>query len=78
MMVVIGGSLEVAVLLVGQVRSGIDSASFSSCLSDFSSSLEGILISMLSGCPSLLLSSMSLWLDFSPLMGPQSLQSTMW
>ena len=32
MMVVIGGSLEVVVLLLSQVRRGIDSASFSSCL----------------------------------------------
>ena len=40
---VIGGSLEVAVLLLGRVRTGMDSASFSSCLSLFSSSLVGIL-----------------------------------
>ena len=78
MTVVLRGSLEVAVLLLGQVRRGIDSASFSSCLSNFSSSLEGILISILSGCPLLLLSSTSLWSDFSPLIGPQSLRSTMW
>ena len=37
MTVVMGGSLEVAVLLLGLVRVGIDSANFSSCLSLFSS-----------------------------------------
>ena len=49
MTVVIGGNLEVAVLLLGLVRMGIDSANFSSCLLLFSSSLVGILISILSG-----------------------------
>ena len=76
--VVMGGSLEVAVLLIGRVRRGIDSANCSSCLLDLSSSLEGILISRLLGCPSLLLSSMLLWLDLSLLMGPHSLQLTIW
>ena len=57
MIVVIGGSLEVAVRLLGLDRVGICSASFSSCLSVFSSSLVGILMSMLSGQPSLLVSS---------------------
>ena len=75
MTVVMGGSLEVAVLLLGQVRVGMDSASFSSCPSLFSSSLVGILMSMLSGGPSLLLSSMLLWLDSALSMGPHSLQS---
>ena len=49
MMVVMGGNLEVAVLLLGLMRVGMDSANFSSCLSLFSSSLVGILMSMLSG-----------------------------
>ena len=56
-MVVIGGSLEEAVWLLGLDSIGICSASFSSCLSLFSSSRVGILMSILSGCPSLLLSS---------------------
>ena len=73
-----GGSLEVAVLLLGWVRRGIDSANCTSCLSILSSSFEGILMSILSGCPSLLLSSMSLWSDLSPLMGPHSLRSMIW
>ena len=46
---VMGGSLEDAVLLLGLDRVGICSASFSNCLSVFSSSLVGILMSMLSG-----------------------------
>ena len=49
MTVVIGGNLEVAVWLLGLESVGIDTANFSSSLSLFSSSLEGILISMLSG-----------------------------
>ena len=57
MTVVIGGNLEVAERLLGLERIGIFSASFSSCLSLFSSSSVGILISMLSGCASLLVSS---------------------
>ena len=56
MMVVIGGSLEVAVWLLGLDKAGNCSANFSNCLSVFSSSWVGILISMLSGCASLLVS----------------------
>ena len=43
------GNLGVAAQLLGLVRMGIDSASFSSCLSLFASSSVGILMSMLSG-----------------------------
>ena len=75
MTVVMGGSLEVAVWLLNLVRMGINSASFSSCLSLFSSSSVGILMSMLSGWPMLLLSSMSLWSESLLLIGPHSLQS---
>ena len=57
MMVVLGGSLEEAVWLLGLNKVGICSASFSNCLSLFSSSRVGILILILSGCPSLLVSS---------------------
>ena len=53
------------------------SANFSSCFLVFSSSLVGILMSILSGCPSLLLSLLSLRsVSLSPSsMGPHSLQS---
>ena len=54
--VVMGGSLEEAVQLLGLDRVGMCSASFSNCLSLFSSSRVGILMLILSGCPSLLLS----------------------
>ena len=63
MTVVIGGSLEVAVLLLGLVRVGMDSANCSSCLSLFSSSLVEILMSMLSGWFVLLQSLLSLSLE---------------
>ena len=72
--VVMGGSLEVAVWLLGLVKMGMDSANFSSCLSLLSSSLVGILMSMLSSQPSLLLSSISLWSESSLSMGPHLLQ----
>ena len=49
-----GGSLEVAVLLRVLERVGINSASFPSCFSLFSSSSIGTLISILSGLFSLL------------------------
>ena len=47
MTVVMGGNLEVAAQLLGLERMGMDSASFSSCLSLFVSSSVGILMSML-------------------------------
>ena len=75
MTVVMRGSLEVAVLLLGLVRMETDSANFSSCLLLLSSSLGGILMLILSGCPSLLVSLRSLWSDVSPSKGPQSLWS---
>ena len=56
MRVVMGGNLEEAVWLLGLDKAGICSANFSSCLLLFSSSRVGILISILSGCPSLLVS----------------------
>ena len=69
---VMGGNLEEAVWLLGLDRMGNCSANFSSCLSVLSSSLVGILMSMLSGCPLLLASSSS---ELFPLsMGPHSLQ----
>ena len=72
---VMGGSLEVAVRLLGLDKTGNCSANFSNCLSVFSSSCMGILISILSGCASLLvLSSSELSRPLS--MGPHSLQST--
>ena len=71
--VVMVGSLEVAVWLLGLEWVGMDSANFSSCCSLFSSSLEGILMSMLSGWPSLLTSSTLLWSESSLLVGPHSL-----
>ena len=70
-----GGNLEVAAQLLGLVRVGMDSARFSSCLSFFTSSSVGILMSMLSGQPVLLLSLWSLWSESSLLIGPHSLQS---
>ena len=48
-MVEIRGSLEVAERLLGLERVGIDSANFPSCFLVPSSSLVGILMSMLSG-----------------------------
>ena len=68
-----GGSLEVAVLLRVLERVGINSASFPNCFSLFSSALVGILISMLSGFFSLLVSSSSL--SFQSSVGPQVLGS---
>ena len=47
MTVVMGGSLEEAVWLLGLDKVGMCSASFSNCLSVLSSSLVGILMSML-------------------------------
>ena len=57
-------------LLLGWVRVGMDSANFSSCLLLFSSSRVGILMLILSGCPSLLVSLTSLWSEVAPLIGP--------
>ena len=48
MTVAIGGSLDEAVRLLGLDKTGNCSANFSNCLSVFSSSFVGILISMLS------------------------------
>ena len=73
MMVVIGGSLEVAVLLRVLERVGINSASFPSCFSLFSSSLVETLMSILSGFFLLFAPSSSLSLPSS--MGPQVLGS---
>ena len=71
--VVMGGNLEEAVWLVGLDRTGNCSANFSSCLSVLSSSLVGILMSILSARPLLLASSSS---ELFPLsMGPHSLRS---
>ena len=76
MTVVIGGNLEVAVWLLDLERVGINSANVSSCLLLFSSSLVGILISMLSGgALLLLLPCSSSELSLPLLMGPHSLQS---
>ena len=69
MTVVIGGSLEVAVLLRVLERVGINSASFPSCFSLFSSASVGTLMSILSGLFSLFGSSSSLF--FLSSMGPQ-------
>ena len=71
--VVIGGSLEVAVLLLVLERVGINSASFPNCFSLFSSSLVETLMSILSGFFSLFASSLSL--SFPSSMGPQVLGS---
>ena len=49
MTVVIGGNLDEAGWLLGLDKTGNCSANFSNCLSVFSSSLVGILMSMLSG-----------------------------
>ena len=69
MMVVIGGSLVVAVLLLVLERVGIDSASFPSCFSlSSSSSLVETLISILSSFLVLFASSLSL--SFLSLIGP--------
>ena len=72
------GSLEEEGWLLVLVKVGNCSANFSSCLSDFSSSLVGILMSMLSGWPILWASSSSSSSEVSFLssMGPHSLQST--
>ena len=70
--VVMGGNLDEAVWLLGLDKTGNCSASFSNCLSVFSSSLVGILISMLSGW--LLVLSLS-ELSLPSSMGPHSLQS---
>ena len=70
---VMGGSLEVAVLLRVRERVGINSANFPSCFSLFSSASVGTLISMLSGFFSLFVSSSSLSLPSS--IGPQVLGS---
>ena len=73
MMVVIGGSLEAAVLLQVLERVGINSASFPNCFSLFSSSLVETLMSILSGSFLLLMSSLSL--SFLSSKGPQVLES---
>ena len=73
MTVVMGGNLEVAVLLRVLERVGIDSASFPNCFSLFSSSLVETLMSILSGLFSLFMSSSSL--SFLSSMGPQVLGS---
>ena len=74
-MVVIGGSLEVAVWLLGLERVGIDSANFPSCFLLFSSSLVETFMSMLSGLPLLLVSSSWCLSECPSSMGPHSLQS---
>ena len=73
MTVVMGGSLEVTVLLRVLERVGIDSASFPSCFSLLSSASVGILMSILSGLFSLFASSSLL--SFPSSMGPQVLGS---
>ena len=73
MTVVIGGNLEVAVLLRVLERVGINSASFPNCFSLFSSASVGTLMSILSGLFLLFASSSSL--SFPSSMGPQVLGS---
>ena len=74
MMVVIGGSLVVAVLLLVLERVGIDSASFPNCFSlSSSSSLVETLISILSSFLVLFASSSSL--SFLSSIGPPVLWS---
>ena len=73
MTVVIGGSLEVAVLLRVLERVGINSGSFPNCFLLLSSVSVGTLISILSGLFSLFASSSSLSFPLS--MGPQVLGS---
>ena len=71
MIAVMGGSLEVAVLLRVLEKVGIDSASFPSRFSLFSSTSVGTLMSILSGYFLLFASSSSL--SFLSSMGPQVL-----
>ena len=74
---VIRGSLEELGWLLDLDRVGNCSANFSSCLSDFPSSLVGILILMLSGQPMLFVSSSSSSsseLSLPSSTGPHSLQ----